>query len=307
MTASEPPLRIVVAGAGGVGGLLGARLARSGQRVGFVVRPGRAQALRESGLRVATLREEWTLAHPDAPYRPADLGTADVLFLATKAQDLASSAAACAPLAGAATLIVPLQNGVEAEEITRRVLPAATVLPGVVYVAANRAAAGEIRQTSDFFRIFFGATAGATPARASRIVDACRPAGIEAAIADDMPVRLWSKFLFIASVAAITASRNLRIGALRADAGAMAELTAAMREGEAVARASGIALPADVVERSLAFFASLPADVTSSMHEDLLAGHPLELEFLSGALVRIARARGVAAPVHERAYEQLRR
>jgi len=307
MTASNSPLRIVVSGAGGVGGLLGARLARTGERVGFVVRGESVAPLRARGLHVKTLTEEWTLAHPDVTDDPVELGRADVLFLSTKAQDLAASAAACAPVAGEGTLVIPLQNGVDAEEIARSRLPGATVLPGVVYVAALRAATGEIRQTSDFFRIVFGATRGPAPAGAARIVAASRPAGIEATLADDMPVRLWTKFLFIASVAAITATRNLRIGALRADPSAMAELASAMREGEAVARASGIALPADVVEKSLAFFASLPGDISSSMHEDLLAGRPLELEFLSGALARRARACGVAAPIHARTCETLRR
>jgi 2-dehydropantoate 2-reductase len=307
MDRTAKPLRIVVSGAGGVGGLLGARLARTGERVGFVVRGESVAPLRERGLHVKTLTEEWTLARPDVTDHAEALGRADVLFLATKAQDLAASAAACAPVAGEGTLVIPLQNGVDAEEIVQSRLPGATLLPGVVYVAALRAATGEIRQTSGFFRIVFGATRGPAPANAARLVAACRPAGIEATLADDMPVRLWTKFLFIASVAAITATRNLRIGALRADPSAMAELTSAMREGEAVARASGVALPADVVEKSLAFFASLPGDISSSMHEDLLAGRPLELDFLSGALVRRARACGVATPVHSKAFTTLRR
>jgi len=307
MDRSAPSLRIVVSGAGGVGGLLGARLARTGERVGFVVRSESVGPLRGRGLHVKTLTEEWTLERPEVTDRAEEFGRADVLFLATKAQDLAAAAAACAPVAGEGTLVITLQNGVDAEEIARSRLPGATVLPGVVYVAALRAATGEIRQTSDFFRIVFGATRGPAPASAARVVAACRPAGIDATLADDMPVRLWTKFLFIASVAAVTATRNLRVGALRADPSAMAELASAMREGEAVARASGVALPADVVEKALAFFASLPGDISSSMHEDLLAGRPLELEFLSGALVRRARERGVATPVHAKAYEQLRR
>jgi 2-dehydropantoate 2-reductase len=307
MPPSPTPSRIVVSGAGGVGGLLGARLVRAGARVGFVVRSERVAALRASGLRVTTLHDSWTLDRPEVTADASELGRADVLFLATKAQDLAAAAAACRPVVGEGTLVVTLQNGVDAEEIARRGLPGASVLPGVVYVAAVRMTTGEIGQTSDFFKIVFGATSGATPAGAKRIVDACLAAGVEATIAADMPVRLWTKFLFIASVAAVTASRNLRIGALRADAAAMAELTAAMREGEAVARASGIPLAADVVDRSLAFFASLPPDVTSSLHEDLLAGRPLEVEFLSGALVRRARERGIPTPVHSAAYERLRR
>jgi 2-dehydropantoate 2-reductase len=307
MDRSAPPFRIVVSGAGGVGGLLGARLARTGERVGFVVRGESVGPLRERGLHVKTLTEEWTLARPEVTDRAEEFGRADVLFLATKAQDLAAAAAACAPVAGEGTLVITLQNGVDAEEIARSRLPGATVLPGVVYVAALRAATGEIRQTSDFFRIVFGASRGAAPASAARVVAACRPAGIDATLADDMPVRLWTKFLFIASVAAITATRNLRVGALRADPSAMAELESAMREGEAVARASGVALPADVVEKALAFFASLPGDISSSMHEDLLAGRPLELEFLSGALVRRARACGVATPVHANTWTALRR
>jgi 2-dehydropantoate 2-reductase len=307
-TTTDPaarPLAIAIVGAGGVGGLLGARLLRAGHRVGFVVRSERVRALRESGLRISAPDAAWSVEAVEATDRPEELGTRDVVLLATKMYDLEASARAAAPMIGSQSIVVTLQNGVDAEAIARRALPAANVLPGIVYVASTKLASGEIKQTSRFLRVAFGAMDGEPGPMAARLDGACRAAGVDCTLARDLRVRLWTKFLFIASVAAVTCTTNQRLGAIRRDAAALASLERAMREVEAVARAHGVALAGDVVATAWKTFESLPPDATSSMHEDRLAGRPLELEFLSGAVVRLGRERGVATPFHQSVCEQL--
>jgi len=303
--AVPPRLRIAVVGAGGVGGLLGALLIEAGQGVAFLVRAESARSLRAAGLRVVTPQREIVVPSPEAAENAAALGPADAVLLCTKAYDLEAAAHACAPLVRDDTLVVTLQNGVEAEAIARRALPVGRVMPGLVYVTSTREPTGVIRQTSPFVRMAFGPRTGDAHGRAAALEAACRRAGLEVTLADDMQPRLWAKLLFLASVAAITSSRDVRVGALRADPALWAAFVAAMREVEAVGRAHGVALAPDVVEQGMALANSLPPEATSSMHEDLLAGRRLELEFLSGAVVRLGRARGVPTPVHAAAYEAL--
>jgi 2-dehydropantoate 2-reductase len=306
IVASTPYLRVAVVGAGGVGGLLGALLIDAGQSVGFLVRSATVRSLRAGGLRVVTPEREIVVPSPEAAADAAALGRADAVLLCTKTYDLEDAARSCAPIVDDGTLVITLQNGVEAEAIARRALPGRRVLPGLVYVTSTRAPSGEIRQSSPFVRLAFGPRSADAGGRAAALEAACRRAGIDATLADDMQARLWAKLLFLASMSAITASRNLRVGAVRADADAWAAFVAAMREVQAVGRAHGVALPVDAVEQGVALAESLPPEATSSMHEDLLAGRRLEIEFLSGAVVRLGREGGVPTPVHAAAYAILK-
>jgi 2-dehydropantoate 2-reductase len=201
---------------------------------------------------------------------------------------------------------VTTQNGVEADEIVRRSLPDRRVLAGLVYVAAARTAPGEIRQDSAFFRLAFGPRDGVNTPQSVRLEAACRAAGIEATLAGDIVPRLWTKLVFLASVSAVACMSHLQIGAIRSCDETRALLTDAMREVVAVGRAHGVALAEGAVEEALATVDSLADATTPSMHKDLLAGRRLEIEFLSGAVYRLGREKGVATPIHRVAYACLK-
>ena len=301
-------MRIVIVGAGGVGAVLGARLAAAGQRVGFVARGETLAALRAEGLHVRWPQGELSLPHPEASDAPADLGAAEVVFVCTKLYDLERAAAACRPIVTADTLVVTLQNGIEADEIVAARLGRGRVAAGLVYTTSTSEAPGSVRQSSEIFRLAFGMRGPATAADGSALSElevACRAAGIDATLADDIAVRLWAKLVFLGSVSAITCLGRLRIGRLRAAPGARALLVDAMREVIAVAAAEGVELAGDLVERNLELLDSLPEDATSSMHADLMSGRRLEVEWLSGAVARKGRERGVPTPIHRTAHECL--
>jgi 2-dehydropantoate 2-reductase len=131
-------------------------------------------------------------------------------------------------------------------------------------------------------------------------------AGIETAIAANIDVSLWMKFLFIASFSGMGAITGANAGRLRSDPELRSQMIQAMNEIHRLAHARGIPLPSDSIDTVMAGINSLPEDATSSMQRDIAAGKPSELESQNGAVVRMARETGFPVPTHERIYSALK-
>ena len=157
--------------------------------------------------------------------------------------------------------------------------------PGVIHHIAND-------------RLIFGELDGTRSARLERLLEACRPAGFQARLSQNIEVDIWSKFVWLSVFSAVTTVTRLPIGPLRDDPDLLAMCRAAGMEAMAVAHAKGIPLPGTVFDDMVTGFQQLPPQVKSSMLEDLERGKPLELPWLSGALVRIADELGVSTPIH---------
>ena len=147
-------------------------------------------------------------------------------------------------------------------------------------------------------RLVFGEFDRRRSPRMQALLAACRDAGIDAEVPDDIRRALWEKFVFLASMAAVTTATRQPIGAIRADARTRALLLDAMREVVAVGRAEGVDLPPNYADGRLAFADTLPAAKTTSMHGDLDHGNRLELDWLSGDVVARGKRLGVPTPVH---------
>lgn len=292
-------------GAGGVGGYFGARLALAGHDVRFVARGAHAAAMRADGLRV---RSEWGDAHlrPAAVFTDTrEAGVVDLVVVAVKLWDTEAAARAILPMLGPATAVLSLQNGVDKDEAIAVVVGAERVLGGVTYVLANLAAPGLIVQTGKQQRVVVGELYGGTSARVEAVVAAFAEGGIEAAASADIRRATWEKFAFLAANSALTAVTRATIGAVRSHPATRALLRAAMQEAVELARREGAAIADDFVDERLRFVDTLPANGRASMAQDLLRGGRLELEWLSGALVRRAERLGVATPVHRTLYAAL--
>jgi 2-dehydropantoate 2-reductase len=177
---------------------------------------------------------------------------------------------------------------------------------GVAYIAATIREPGVIAHTGTMARLVFGVTQSAQQRAADALLAACREAGIDASIAPDIRRALWEKFVFLASMAGLTSVARQPVGVLRADPDLRATWEAAMREAWTLGRACGVALADDFVAKQMAFADTLPAEMRSSMLNDLVAGNRLEAPWLSGAIARMARERGIAAPVHATLYAALK-
>lgn len=297
--------RVAVIGAGGVGGRLGAMLARGGHDVRILARGATLDAIRAHGLRVRGPGEDYAVPIPRASDDAAALGEVDMVLVTIKTWQVPGVAPRLAPLVGPSTAVVPLQNGVEAADQLAASLGADRVLGALCHMLSWVERPGEIR--------WIGApplvTLGARRAGQERAVEACaatlRSATVEVQVTDAIDAALWSKLLFIAPLGAVGAVERVPAGRFRQAPHARAELEASMYEIAAVAAARGVALPADTVARAMQRIDAVPEDATASMQRDIEAGRPSEVHELIGAVVRLGRAAGVATPVSEALYVAL--
>src|SRR4051812_9471316 len=290
-------MRIAVVGSGGVGGYFGGRLAAAGEDVHFLARGAHLAALRERGLRIQSPNGNIQLPRVQATDAPAEIGPADIVFFTVKLYDTDSALALLPPLVGPQTLVVPFQNGVDSIDVLTRTIGKSHVAGGTAYVSAVIAEPGVIRHTA-MNRLIFGPLAGPPVPVLEQLAAACQRAGIEAKLSDRILLDVWAKFASLSVFSGMTAITRCAIGPIRSDPELRAMMEDALHESIAVARAKQIPLPsttfAEIVDASFA----LPANARSSMLEDLERGRPLELPWLSGAVLRIGDEVGIEAPTH---------
>lgn len=298
-------MRIVVMGTGGVGGYFGARLAKSGCEVGFVARGKQLEAIRSQGLRVQSPLGDIALTRVTASDNPGDLGPADLVLFGVKLWDTAQAAQLIRPLVGDETAVVSFQNGVMKDDILREALGARHVIGGVCYIAATIAEPGVIRHTGTMQKLVFGEYGGAVTPRIERFRQACVAAGIDVEVPASIEQAIWEKFVFLVALSGTTTLARAPIGPIRGNERARAFFQDVMGEVVQVARAEGVPLPADYAAQRVAFADQLPATMTSSMHGDLERGNRLEVEWLSGDVVRRGKRLGIPTPCNRAIYDIL--
>ncbi|WP_217167978.1 ketopantoate reductase family protein [Streptomyces sp. AC512_CC834] len=289
-------MRIAVIGAGGVGGYFGARLAAAGNVVTFVARGRHLEAVRRSGLVVHSPLGELRTAPESVVASISELGPTDLVLVAVKlwdtesvAEQLRSSAAHKAP-------VLSLQNGVHKDAILRGRLTDEQVLGGVCFISAFIEEPGVIRHNSTLQKVVLGPYRSTPTATVGAVLAAFRDAGIDAEASDDIERVIWEKFVFLVGLSATTATVRQPVGVVRANEQSRRLLHDIMAETVAVATASGVRLDGGFAEAQLAFCDTLPAAMTSSMHNDLEKGNRLELPWLSGGVVDLAGRLNVPAP-----------
>ncbi|MEV0070703.1 2-dehydropantoate 2-reductase [Amycolatopsis sp. NPDC050768] len=289
-------MRVVVMGTGGVGGYFGARLAQGGHDVSFIARGKHLEALRTNGLKVESAFGDLHLPKIDVTDDPTQLAPADLVLFGVKLWDTETSAELIKPLLTEQTAVVSFQNGVVKDDILRRVLGPEHVIGGVCYIAATIAEPGVIRHTGTLQKLVFGEYDGTISARVQKFHDACAESNIDVEISTGIEQTIWEKFVFLVGLSGTTSTARTTIGPIRANPRSRAFLHDVMAEVLEVARAQGVALPADYADDRLAFTDGVPEGMTSSMHHDLERGNRLEVTWLSGDVVERGKALGVPTP-----------
>lgn len=299
-------MKFGIVGIGGVGGYLAACLTAAGHEVALLARGANLAALRERGIRLTGPLGPVETGPLNASDDASKLGGAEAVIVTTKLYDLEKVARQAAPMVGPGTIVIPVQNGVEAEAILARALPEAKVLKAMIYIATFLVAPGTILQKAPFCRLRIAAASGPSGPDVQRVAAALNnPPRIEAVVSPAIDVDLWRKFAMLAAFSGVACMARKATGAVLGEPALFAEFKAAIAEVAAVARAKKIDLPPDIVDATIATTRQFPADSQPSMMEDLVAGRPLELEYLSGAVVRFGKALGIPTPVHEKAYRAL--
>lgn len=291
-------MKILVMGSGGVGGYFGGRLAASGNDVTFIARGAHLEAMQRDGLELDSVLGKAHVKPAKAVGNPAEAGVPDVVLFATKMGDTEVAAQQLAPITREGVTIITFQNGVEGPELIRRALPGAHVVPGVARIGSHIARPGVIEHISQFARIEFGEAAGGVSPKLEAFHAACKAAGIDAVTSANITRNVWMKFAMLASFSGLAALTDRTSGPLRTTPGTRALLESAIREVIAVGSAAGGWLKPDDFANLWKAVETQPPNMTSSMAHDRRAGKPLEIDYLSGAVVRIGETHGVAAPTH---------
>ena len=298
-------MRIAIMGAGSVGGYLGGMLARSGLEVSLIARGPHLAAIRESGLRVVRDNEEFTV-DCFAADDPGKIGPVDLVLLTVKTYQNGSAVPAMAPLVGPDSTVLCLQNGIDSYLAAVERFGADRVMAGAVYIEAGQKGPGVVRQAGDVVRVVFGELDSAMSERGRQIDLALKASGIPAEFTDDIRTGLWSKFLFIATMAGTTAMARERLADLMPRPEWRDVVIGCLREIEAAGRANGVNFPSDIHATTLAYIEGNLEDLQASMHTDVTAARPLELEALNGAVIRAGRAAGVPTPINDVIYAMLK-
>jgi 2-dehydropantoate 2-reductase len=299
-------VRLAIFGTGGVGGYFGGRLAQAGQDVVFIARGAHLDAMRREGLQVESIAGDFVLRPAQATDSPATVGQVDAVLVGVKAWQVSDAARAMGPMLGPKTVVVPLTNGVEAADQLAEVIGPERVLGGLCRILSYVAGPGRIRHAGVEPQIEVGERDRSKSERVAALCAAFDGAiGVKVVVPDDIETALWEKFLFIAPLSGVGAVAREPVGSFRHVPKMRTMLEGAMQEVFVLARARRVTLPADAVERTLAYVDGLPESTTASMQRDIMEGRPSELENQTGAIVRLARAAGIPAPVNEHIYREL--
>ncbi|MGP3952587.1 ketopantoate reductase family protein [Streptomyces sp. 7N604] len=289
---------VAVLGPGGVGGLVGALLARAGHRVVCLAGAETAEVLRRDGLSVSSGKYgDFTVSVEAATELTEPVGTC---LIAVKETALAQALARVTPEALGSGLVVPLLNGFAHVAQLREHYPAEQVAAATIKVESTRVAPGRIEHTSPFAAIELASQAAPRDGL-DRTAKLLQGAGLDVRVRDDEAAMLWDKLAFLAPMALLTTRYGLTVGGVRTER--RPELLAVLGEITATAHASGGPVDAG---RILGMFDRAPAGMKSSMQRDAEAGRPLELDAIGGAVLRAAQQYGIDVPVTSQVVDELR-
>ncbi len=290
-------LRVAVLGPGGVGGLVGALLARGGNSVLVLAGEKTARSIADHGLRVesrrfgdfsASVRTSTRLEEP-----------VDACFITVKSTQLLDALERVPAGVLEPGLLIPFLNGIDHIELLRSIYPPSSVVAATIRVEAARVEPGLVRQMSPFASVEMAASAENRD-RVDRVAIQLKAAGLDVRVRDDETSMLWDKLVMLAPLALLTTHERASAGVIRTRR--REDTIAVIKEVAAVAQAEGATVDAEAVVRMLD---SAPESMESSMQRDQAAGRPLELDAIGGAVVRHAAKRGVAVPVTTRLVEEL--
>ncbi|MGO9690359.1 MAG: ketopantoate reductase family protein [Syntrophobacteraceae bacterium] len=299
-------MKIAIMGTGGVGGYYGGLLASAGHDVTFIACGEHLGAIRENGLEVRSVFGDFRIKPAAATDDPASVGKVELIVFATKTYHIAEAARAILPMVGSDTVVLPLLNGVDAAERIGEEIGARHVLGGVTYLSAAIEGPGVIGQYSQFRRIVAGEINGEISERAKSVCQVLKSTGAPVEAVGNIVQVLWTKFIFISAISALGGLTRVTTGEYRGLPETRKALTDALREAVAVASAWGVLLEPDLVEKTLEFIDSAPADMKPSMQRDIEAGRRCELESMIGIIVRLGAELNVPVPVMTLAYAILK-
>ena len=291
-------MKVCVVGAGGTGGLIAAVLRRAGVDVSVLATERHVKAIKANGLTLIAPSGRFSV-QLEAEVDPRAIGACEVVVVTAKMWAIEALAPTLKPLLGENTVVIPVQNGIDAPEMLAKALGWHHVVYGSASMNAAIEEPGVIRQRNPNYAITVAAAQGRESARLVKVKETFEAAGISVEVGTDGPALLWDKFIGLVSNSSLCALLRSPMGVVQKDDDCWALYTAVFNEAVAVGRAEGISIPAQKAEARLARARTGPPMVMPSMAGDLVAGNRLELPWLGGRVRELGRKHAIPTPASD--------
>ena len=296
---------IAVMGTGGVGGYFGGLLARAGNNVTFIARGQHLEAIRSNGLRVISSNDGEFVVPGQATDQPAEVGHQELVLFTVKMYHNEAAIQAIAPMVGPDTIVLTLQNGIDNGERLVDAYGPERVMIGSAYLEGRIAEPGVVTQGGPGAASFGERTPGITE-RGERLLEVFQGAGWRVELLENMTGMLWKKFAYLSGSAGVCAASGCAYGELRSVPETRSVIQEAIAEALAVGEASGAPLEPDSLEWSMNALDNFPATGMASLAKDFAEGQPVELEGLTGVVIRMGQEYGVPTPINNALYAVLK-
>jgi 2-dehydropantoate 2-reductase len=299
-------MRILVVGAGAIGGYFGGRMLAAGRDVTFLVRPRRAAELADAGLVIKSPNGDVTLKNPPTVQADKLNETFDAVLLSCKAFDLDDAVRSFAPAVGAQTAIIPLLNGMLHLDVLDHKFGREHVLGGLCAIAVTLNEHREVVQLAPMQSLNFGERDGSMSDRVRAIADVMASGNFGAVASEHVVQEMWEKWVFLASLAASTCLMRAPVGTILASPGGRDFILGMLDECSATATAAGYAPRAPFLERTRGMLTAEGSQLTASMFRDIKAGAQVEADHVIGDLIARGDAAKVPVPKLRVAYTHLK-
>ncbi len=297
-------MRIVVVGAGGVGGYFGGKLCQAGEEVIFLTRGAALESIRKNGLVVKSIMGDFTV-EPKVSDKPDCVVGADLVLLCTKSWQVDEVATSIRPHLGERTVVLPLQNGADNAERLMEILPPENVIGGLCKIVSKIESPGVIDHFTFVPEVIFGELDHQVSDRCLRIKSAFDSAGFKNKLSENIQRDIWLKFLFITSISALGALTRSVLGILREDPFLRLKIQETAAEVLEVGQALGIDLDTQDIDGAMHMIDSGDYSTTMSLQRDMMEGRPSELDNFNGYIVRKGDEMAIDTPVNDFIYYSL--
>lgn len=291
-------MNIVIYGTGGVGGYFGARLAQAGNAVTFIARGKHLEAIQQKGLQLKSIKGDYLVYPANATSTISEITDIDLILVCVKTWHLEVAAKEIKHVLNKKTMVLSLLNGVNNDDVLSVFIDKKHLLGGLCKIVSKIEGYGIINHLSFEPTIVFGELNNVKTERALLLEKLFLNAGIRTKLAENIQIEIWAKFLFISTISAIGALTRATLGEIIASPQLKKMMRQTADEIVAVAKAKGIYLLDDLVEKQFQMIESQLYNTTSSLQRDMMEGKPSELEAQTGTIVKMGLELGIPTPVN---------
>ncbi|KAF0825455.1 ketopantoate reductase family protein [Cytobacillus firmus] len=299
-------MRILVVGAGAIGGYFGGRLLEKGEDVTFLVREKRKQQLEKYGLLAESVHGDMTFPEPKTIQAGEKADAFDVILLSTKAYHLEGAIEDIRPFTGDSTLILPLLNGIAHMDQLTAAFGAANVLGGLCFIETTLGESGKVIQTSPVHDFVFGERSGEKTERILKLQEAFSGTKANFRLSENIEQEMWHKYLFISTLSGVTSLFRSPIGPIREQSFGLNSVKEVLKEAAAIMRGLGAPLAEGIEETQVKKIHEMGYEMKSSLQRDMEKGQAIEADHFFGYLLEKADILELSTPIINAIYANLK-